>query len=112
MGDIIPPFYFKNVLDLCFIICEKLVINWRITMTMTASNPNPALYTAPFDDPNGDHALYVPLTGGSMVKDDPRIKILMQHGFKHAATHGFCAAMFPADIAKAKAILAANNLPI
>ena len=80
---------------------------------MTASNPNSEIYTAPFDDPNGDKALYVPRIGDSMIlKDDPRVKILLQHGFNHAATHGICAALFPADIAKAKAILAANNLPI
>lgn len=79
----------------------------------TASNPNSAIFTAPFADPNGFNALYVPRIGNSMIiMDDPRIRILMQYGFKYAATHGNCAALFPADIKKAKNILADANLPI
>jgi hypothetical protein len=70
------------------------------------------LYTAPFADIDGDHALYVQRTGASMkVADDPRVAALLAAGFNHASTHGFCAVMFPADLARAKAVLTAAGLP-
>lgn len=71
-----------------------------------AQNISSDLYTAPFSDPDGCHALYVPRTGSSAsVAHDPRVSVLLQNGFHHAATHGHCAVMFPADIGKAIAIL-------
>jgi hypothetical protein len=70
------------------------------------------LYTAPFADIDGDHALYVPRTGASVkVANDPRVAALLAAGFNHASTHGFCAVMFPADLARAKAVLTAAGLP-
>ena len=72
------------------------------------------IYTAPFADPDdpGDAALFVPRTGASMrVAADPRVAALLAAGFNHASTHGFCAVMFPADLARAKAVLTAAGLP-
>ena len=70
------------------------------------------IYTAPIADNHGDHALYVQRTGNApLVAADPRIAALLAAGFTHAATHGLCAAMFPADLARAKAVLTAAGLP-
>ena len=70
------------------------------------------LYTAPFADIDGDHALYVPRTSlATMVAKDQRVAALLAAGFHHAATRGWCAVMFPADPVRAKAVLTAAGLP-
>jgi hypothetical protein len=70
------------------------------------------LYTAPFADIDGDHALYVQRTSlAPLVAKDPRVAALLAAGFHHAATHGWCAVMFPADLVRAKAVLTAAGLP-
>ena len=70
------------------------------------------IYTAPMSDIDGDHALYVQRTSNApLVAADPRIAALLAAGFTHAATHGLCAAMFPADLTRAKAVLTAAGLP-
>ncbi len=67
------------------------------------------IYLAPFADPDGDIALYVPLCDWlkSRVSNDPRVAALAAAGFHHYATHGHCAVMLPADLDRATAVLAA-----